>query len=349
MRFDDISLRNKRKSIDKLAAVRYLIDTFNANCKKHYSLSERVTIDEMLDAFRGRCGFRKYIPSNPAKYGIKIFALTDAKMFYTNNVEVYCGKQPEGPYICDNSPHKIVKRLVQPISGSGRNITFDNWFTSLPLALDLLENDKLTTVGTIKKNKREIPPFMKEVKNRPVESSIFAFRNNCTLVSYKPKQNKVVLALSTFHIEDDEIEDESISAGHKPKLITFYNDTKSGVDIADEMKCAYSVARITRRWTLRIFFSFLNISGINSYVIYKDNTSHITRKDFLKVLAKELLNDYLRRKVMQICLPTTKKLRINEILGIPQNPPKTTEESRGSALFAVTKKIDPHDSDVKAV
>lgn len=89
LRFDDLRTRADRKVTDKLAAVRYLLDHFNNNCKKAYSLSEMVTIDEMLETFRGRCGFRQYIPNKPAKYGLKIFALTDAKMFYTNNIEVY--------------------------------------------------------------------------------------------------------------------------------------------------------------------------------------------------------------------------------------------------------------------
>lgn len=55
----------------------------------------------MLEAFRGRCSFKQYIPSKPNRYGIKIFALSDARTFYTiytfyTNMEIYAGKQPEG-------------------------------------------------------------------------------------------------------------------------------------------------------------------------------------------------------------------------------------------------------------
>lgn len=86
------------------------------------------------------------------------------KCFYTSHLEVYCGKQPAGPYECENTPHAIVKRMVKHISKSGRNITCDNWFVSIPLAEDLLVNDKLTIVGTVRRNKREIPPFMTTLK-----------------------------------------------------------------------------------------------------------------------------------------------------------------------------------------
>ncbi len=74
LRFDDIRTREDRKVTDKLAAVRYLIEKFNGKLTKHYRLSETVTIDEMLDAFRGRCGFRQYIPNKPAKYGLKPYS-----------------------------------------------------------------------------------------------------------------------------------------------------------------------------------------------------------------------------------------------------------------------------------
>ena len=66
-----------------------MFESFVANCKKAYCVSLYVTVDEKLEPFHGRCGFRQYIPSKPAKYGIKIFAMVDASNFYTSNMEVY--------------------------------------------------------------------------------------------------------------------------------------------------------------------------------------------------------------------------------------------------------------------
>lgn len=62
-----------------------------------------------------------------------MFALVDVKTAYTFNLKVYVSTQPEGPYKCKNSGEDIVLRLVQPVEGSNRNISADNWFTSLPL------------------------------------------------------------------------------------------------------------------------------------------------------------------------------------------------------------------------
>lgn len=133
IRFDEKNTRPDRLKIDKLSAIRQIFDSFVANCESGYHMSEMVTIDEMLPGFRGKCSFRMYIPSKPNKYGIKIFALSDAKMFYTSKLEVYVGQQPEGPYKVSNSPSDVVYRLVDNIKNSGRNLTIDNWFTSVPL------------------------------------------------------------------------------------------------------------------------------------------------------------------------------------------------------------------------
>ncbi|KAG8304033.1 hypothetical protein J6590_103859 [Homalodisca vitripennis] len=43
--------------------------------EKDYSLSEYVTVDEMLEAFCGRCSFRRYIPDKAARYETKVVLL----------------------------------------------------------------------------------------------------------------------------------------------------------------------------------------------------------------------------------------------------------------------------------
>lgn len=82
IRFDNVNDRNARREIDKMAPIREVFELFVNNFERHYSPSEYLTIDEQLLAFRGRCSFRQYIPNKPSKYGIKTFALVDAKTAY---------------------------------------------------------------------------------------------------------------------------------------------------------------------------------------------------------------------------------------------------------------------------
>lgn len=182
--------QDRGKAFDKLAAIREVYDIFVAACKANYRLSKRITMDKMLAELGGRCPFRQYIPSKPAKYGIKILAMADASSFYVCDLEVYAGKQPPGPYEIDNSPAAVVPRLPALISGTGWNVTFDNWFTSYELVTDLLDNHCLTSVGTLRKNKREILKELLDVSKRPMHSSLFGFGTDMTLISYIPKKGK---------------------------------------------------------------------------------------------------------------------------------------------------------------
>jgi len=342
LRFDDIETRNDRKSIDKLAPIRVIFDGFVKRCLECYTVGENCTIDEMLEGFRGRCSFRQYIPSKPNKYGIKIQALVDSKSFYTSNMEVYVGTQPDGPYKCDNSPASIVKRMIAPISKTGRNITMDNWYNSIPLSIDLLENHKLTIVGTIRKNKREIPQCFLDTKKRSLCSTIFGYGKNILLLSYVPRKNKNVIMISTMH--DNGLIDESSGAEKKPEVITYYNSTKGGVDVVDELKGEYSVSRISCRWSLTIFFALMNIAGINGQIIFRENTNQlISRRLFLKTLGKELTKNHMIRRLNIPGLSFALRQNIMKFVEIKPNIEKnndavTSDTTRTKCHFCPSRK-----------
>lgn len=342
IRFDDRTTRVERNKEDNLAAIRYVFDEFVQKCVNNYTLGEYITIDEMLDAFRGRCRFRQYIPNKPAKYGIKIYAVVDARMFYTHNLEIYAGKQPDGPYKLQNDAKSVVKRLLVHVYKTGRNVTVDNYFTSVELANDLYTDNRLTLVGTLRKNKREIPPIFLDTKARKVGSSMFAFGkspNNCLLTSYIPKKYKNVLMLSTFH-KDDEI--DPTSDVNKPAVITFYNLTKGAVDVVDRMKSEYSVSRVSNRWPLTVFFSLLNIGGINSQLIYYSNTNNkITRRAYLTELAKQLTKPHMLRRAQIQNLSVSLRQKIHTILDIrPERPapPEGIRQRKPRCSFCPSKK-----------
>lgn len=329
LRFDDGTTRVQRKELDKICHIREIFEKFVQNCKDSYTLSAFVTIDEKLEAFRGRCSFRQYIPNKPNPYGIKIQALCDAKMFYTFNMEIYPGKQPDaGPYAQDNSGLAVVQRLCEPIFNTGRNVTTDNWYTSIPLAEALLEKG-LTTVGTIRKNKREIPPDFNILRGRTVKSNMFGFRDSMVLVSHVPKTSKNVLLISTMH-NDAKVDDET----RKPDIILSYNDTKGGVDVVDRLCANYNCARGTRRWPMAVFYAMLNVSTINSQVIHTANNqnSKLKRRQFIENLAMKLIEPHLRERQMKLHLPRSMRQRLSEILKI-DDVPGTAGPSRNGRCF----------------
>jgi len=150
IRFDDVTTRQERCVIDKLAPIRNFHSAFVANCQRAYNVGESVTIDEMLVSFRGRCSFIQYMPQKPAKYGEKIYSMCDSQTYYTYNMLIYCGTQHPGPFVTSNKPFDIVKNLTEPLKHTNRNVTTDNWFSSYSLAEYLLSVG-LTFLGTLRK------------------------------------------------------------------------------------------------------------------------------------------------------------------------------------------------------
>jgi len=60
---------------------------------------------------------------------------------------------------------RVVRDMTKHLYGTGRNVTVDNFFTDYGLSQELLEN-KLTLVGTMRKNKSDIPSVMLPNKAR---------------------------------------------------------------------------------------------------------------------------------------------------------------------------------------
>lgn len=83
---------------------------------------------------------------------------------------------------------------------------------------------------------------------------------------------------------------------------------QGAVEVVDRMKVKYIYiyTRVSNRWLLTIFCSFLNITGIISLIIYFSNTNtKLKRRTFLTDLAKQLtkhhmvitLNSIIRNKL----------------------------------------------------
>ncbi|KFM67616.1 PiggyBac transposable element-derived protein 4, partial [Stegodyphus mimosarum] len=270
------------------------------------------------------------MPKTPSKYGIKIFALVDSKVFYTWNMEIYAGKQLNGPFKIDCSSKAIVMRLMTPLFNSGRNLTTDSWYTGYELAQELLKN-KITMVGTLRQNKREIPP--EYLVKKALYSSVFGFQKETTILSYSAKKNKNVVVLSTMHT-DDKIEETTMEL-KKPDIITFYNLTKGAVDVVDEMAAAYTTARISNRWPMVILFSLLNVTAINARIllmfIKNPPTQFKNRRFFLKTLGLVLSEQHRNRKPQgkTTYSSTSKELEITNI----ERPAKNSKQIISDVYF----------------
>ncbi|XP_050517750.1 piggyBac transposable element-derived protein 4-like isoform X2 [Diabrotica virgifera virgifera] len=294
LRFDNLEDRNERKKMDPVAPIGQIFRSFIRNVQSVYELGQSVTVDEMVVNFRGKVRFKMYMPNASSKYGIKIMALADSGSGYLYNAYIYSGKDCDGIGIPEeykelSKPTQSVVRLVEPIFGTNRNVTADNWFSSIEL-INVLQKNKLTYVGAMHKNKQEIPRQLLPNRTKKIGSAIYGFCEECTIISYVEKKNKAKILISSMHGRNS-----TDPITKKPEILSFYNSTKGGVDIIDKNCRKNSSSRRTCRWPLAIFFRILDISVFNSYIFHQcfKGNKKVPLQVFVKNLAEQLVREHL--------------------------------------------------------
>lgn len=344
LRFDDKTARQTglgRNRRDRLSPIRDIFESWVVTLSQSFIPYENVTVDEQLVGFRGHCPFRQYIKSKPAKYGIKVWALCDSSTSYALNMQVYTGKR-DGEPPEKNQGERVVRDMIEVIAGSGRNVTMDNFFTSVTLARQLLTK-KLSLVGTLRKNKGEIPVQFLPKRDRDVNETLFGHQQSLTLVSYVPKRGRSVILLSSMH-KDAQISNRE---DKKPQIILDYNHAKGGVDTLDQMVGTYSTKRKTRRWPLVLFFNIMDVSAVNAFIIWShlnpewnSNKSH-RRRLFLKQLGKDLVRQHMMSRLSVSGLSLSLKKAIEECI---QENDDSTDDAQDDAVEN-TEEVHKHGHD----
>uniref|UniRef100_A0A1A7Y6J1 PiggyBac transposable element-derived protein domain-containing protein n=1 Tax=Iconisemion striatum TaxID=60296 RepID=A0A1A7Y6J1_9TELE len=281
LRFDDRLTRPARRLLqpEKLAPIREVWDLWVARLPLAYNPGKDVCVDEQLVGFRGRCNFRQYIPSKPAKYGIKLWVVCDVASSYAWGMLPYLGKvTPDAPPE-KGQGKRVVLELTEGLPG--RTVTTDNFFTSLDLGEELLKKKK-SLVGTLRRNKPELPPQLLQMRSREIMSSVFAFTSTTTAVSYIQRRGQNVLLLSTKH----HVEAIEPDVHQKPTVILDYNRCKGAVDNLDKLVATYSCRRKTRHWPMSLFSNILDVSAYNALVLWLsvDPTWNLPKKNFRRRL-----------------------------------------------------------------
>lgn len=121
------------------------------------------------------------------------------------------------------------------------------------------------------------------------------------MISYVPKRNRFVSLLSTYHQKLEYTDTEK----KKPSIITFYNQTKMGVDTMDQLVGTYTCSRKVNRWPMVIFSNMLDISAINAFITFtainpdwnsNSSNKNIRRRLFLVEMANQLIKPFADRR-----------------------------------------------------
>ena len=100
----------------------------------------------------------------------------------------------------NNNILHVVMRLTESIHNkAGYNVTTDNFFISVHVA-SLLQQKKITIVGTVRNNSKGLTKEMTKCGNDMYGSKFYYNeQNECLFVNYQCKKKKNVNLLSTMH------------------------------------------------------------------------------------------------------------------------------------------------------
>ena len=153
------------------------------------------------------------------------------------------------------------------------------------------------------------------MKKRDRRSSMFGFLNKITRVSYVPdsKKRKNVVFFCSINL-DDKI-DPTFGDDKKPDFTTFYNATKAGIDMIDQMAGECNTSRNSCRWPMTVFYSILNVSTINAYLLNCHKPKNkLKLRFFIKSIRMQLIEDNLKRRMQNIRRKKDLKAGIERLL-----------------------------------
>ncbi|GFV72042.1 DDE_Tnp_1_7 domain-containing protein [Trichonephila clavipes] len=120
----------------------------------------------------------------------------------------------------------------------------------------------------------------------PLYDTMLLEHNVIALTVYQRKTSKNVTLFRSLHPTVD------IDNNHPkilPETISFYNSTKFGIDIVDQIAQKYFVNAGSKRWPGPVFYNVLDLAGIKSWILYKIVTrKKLTRREYLQQVIEEL-------------------------------------------------------------
>ena len=256
-------------------------------CSQYLPAAE-LSLDESLLLYKGRLRFKQFIRIKRARFGIKIFILSDIHGYLMAHV-IYYGAQTD--FTCDENDIDLLKpseRIVVVLLSraglldKGYVVTLDNWYCSVRLA-EYLTTRKTGLRGTIRAN-RGVPAELKGKNMNPI-SSAFIRHDNMLIVRFCDKRD--VYLISTVD-KAGTLEKErflpggNVSNYEKPTAIDTYNNTMSGVDKCDQIIAGVTCVRRTHAWFKKLGLHMLQRLLLNAHVLYCREQEKIKFLDFTR-------------------------------------------------------------------
>ncbi|KAI4490373.1 hypothetical protein M0802_010644 [Mischocyttarus mexicanus] len=225
---------------DPLSKIREVIEIVKKTFIRMYVPNKNISMDESLMACRSRLHYIQFIRTKRARFGKDKIATGSAG----RNVVFNLLKESQ-------------------LLHKGYCLFIDNWYSSPTLYRELY-NMKTNVCGTVRINRKKMPPELKSHVLQKGETTIFTTKERAAI---KWKDKKDFVMLTTMHdlsfVEAGKINRYTGEKSLKPTAVVDYNQHMVGVDVGDQM--------------------------LSKFHTKKDRAFHV----FKQLLAEEIIDKYL--------------------------------------------------------
>lgn len=295
LHFNDNSQMKTRSQpgYDKLFKIRPLADGVRANCLK-LKPEEHNAVDEVLIPCKSRSSIIQYIKTKPHKWGIKMFARCSAAgILY--DFKIYTGKDPNATPSNLGVSGDVVMNLCEHLpKHQNFKVYTDNWFSSFKLT-GALKEIGLFTIGCVRHNRLPGCRFEDDrtLKKRGRGSYDYRVEQTSNIIAVKWFDSKPIHMVSSFvgieevsQVERWSLKEKKTLAIPRPNIIAQYNKYMGGVDLSDMLVSLYRTEIGTKRFYIRVFYYFLDVSVVNAWLLYRKHCRKVgvPQKNIKKLL-----------------------------------------------------------------
>ncbi|KAK3907910.1 Chimeric ERCC6-PGBD3 protein [Frankliniella fusca] len=191
-----------------------------------------------------------------------------------NHIRKKCQNVEQECHLRATAVVSLCKCIRDPVNST---VTFDNYYTGIPLIQYLRDKMQLHSLGTIKRNRLLQCPLTdgKNLQARGRGSYESQVNKNAVVVVQWADNKAVCLASSYVGVEPAATikrycKDQKAKADVPcPQAVLQYNKSMGGVDLGDMLMALYAIPTKARRWYFPLMGYCLEVAITNSWLAYK--------------------------------------------------------------------------------
>ncbi|XP_070548372.1 piggyBac transposable element-derived protein 4-like [Ptychodera flava] len=208
----------------------------------------------------------------------------------------YAGK---GEQIQHGLGYSVVVDLTSRYFGMGHHLYYDNFFSSLRLAVDLL-NRRTYVCSTVRKNSKGLPPAVSKSATK-LKPGDYVYRKSGEIIATLWHDKRDVTLLSTnCNPGGVEIQRKGKEM-FVPTVVRKYNSFMGGVDLSDQMASYYPINNKYMKFWKYLFWFFIDRMIINAFILYSiahspNPNRRYRQKDYRLDLSSQLIGGFTSRR-----------------------------------------------------